>query len=606
MELRVIPRTPAGRTASAGLGRPAALVALVLGSGALALLCQWPALRSIPAQATLNTLVTMSYAATAGVGARSPGRRGTGPSLLLGAGLAWSATWAGFWEVGPIPALAFEVQPVFWILLLGAVLEYPTGRITERTERIFMAAVLVILPALLTANILTSRASWKAYHSDVWWPGVFPDRNAANVITVLTAAAALGLTGAFIVLLRQRLRRLPMVDRRVQGPTGLALAAAGICAFLTTVLGSHHAARCANPFYLAMAVALLGMPISIGIGELRRQLVRAAAAETLARLASPPTVESVQLALIEALGDETMTVLYRVPNPDSPDGPPADGTAVYVDGAGTPRHPPTAADRLLVPVTSGTGDEVALLVTDGALRRHEDLVGAALATAGFALENARLQAVLQYRLAAVRDSRTRIVETALAERRRLEQDLHDGAQQRLLAVAARIGIARIHAGEQTTAIDEASAELTAALGELRTLARGIYPAVLGEAGLAVALDAAMEDFPIPVAVEVAGDRFDAATETAAYLTVIDILTHAADRAGATRGTVRSWHQDNGLWLQIEHNGRAAGDGLLSAVDDRLRALDGALEPAPPRGAAPRAAPVGMDDPVVVTARIPCV
>ncbi|MGF7237870.1 MAG: hypothetical protein ACQSGP_23350 [Frankia sp.] len=448
MELRVIPRTPAGRVAGAWAERPAALVTLVGGAGAFALLCQWPALPSIPAQVVLNTLVTISYAAAAGLGARGPGRRDAPPTLLLGAGLVWSATWAGFWEAGPIPALAFEIQALFWILLLGAVLQYPTGRITERPERIFMTVVVVLLPTLLTASILSSRASWKGYDSDVWWPGVFPDRTAADVITVLSAGAAFGLTVTFTALLRRRLRRLPVVDRRVQGPTGVALAAAGVCTVLTTALASHHTQRGASPCYLAMAVALLGMPVSIGIGELRRRLVRAAAAETLARLASPPTVESVQLALTEALGDETMTVLYRVPTADTPDArPPEGGLGLYVDGTGTPRLPPTTTDRLLVPVTSSAGHEVALLITDGALRRHRDLVDAAIATAGFALENARLQAVLQHRLAAVRESRTRIVETALAERRRLEQDLHDGAQQRLLAVAARIGIARIHAGE---------------------------------------------------------------------------------------------------------------------------------------------------------------
>ncbi|MGF7237869.1 MAG: hypothetical protein ACQSGP_23345, partial [Frankia sp.] len=104
----------------------------------------------------------------------------------------------------------------------------------------------------------------------------------------------------------------------------------------------------------------------------------------------------------------------------------------------------------------------------------------------------------------------------------------------------------------------------------------------------------MEDFPIPVAIEVAGDRFDVATETAAYLTVIDILTHAADRAGATRGTVRSWHQDDALWLQVAHNGRPAADGRpdrrLSALDDPLRALAGGVEPTPPGGARSAAGP----------------
>jgi signal transduction histidine kinase len=203
-----------------------------------------------------------------------------------------------------------------------------------------------------------------------------------------------------------------------------------------------------------------------------------------------------------------------------------------------------------------------------------------------AVENVRLDAELQARLDELRESRARIVEAGYAERRRVERDLHDGAQQRLVALAldlrrTRAALARDPA-EAAELLDAASHELTAATEELRELARGIHPPVLTDRGLVAALEALARRAPLPVRVEAAdAGRAPDAVEAAAYFVASEALTNVARHARAERAVVRVARPDGMLRLEVEDDGLGgadlgAGSGLRGLAD-RVGALDGTLE-----------------------------
>jgi signal transduction histidine kinase len=194
------------------------------------------------------------------------------------------------------------------------------------------------------------------------------------------------------------------------------------------------------------------------------------------------------------------------------------------------------------------------------------------AAAGLALDHERLRAETRAQLEQLRTSRARTVEAGDAERRRLERDLHDGAQQRLVVLSFALRLLRAELdGDRVERVDAAEAELRAALAELRELARGIYPAVLVDEGLATAIEALAEAGPVPIAIDSLPDeRFVPAVEAAAYFLVAEIV-----KSGATSGVlVSARRSDSRLLVDIDSAGRL-DDGLVE-LEDRIGALDGAL------------------------------
>ncbi len=200
-------------------------------------------------------------------------------------------------------------------------------------------------------------------------------------------------------------------------------------------------------------------------------------------------------------------------------------------------------------------------------------------------------------------SRARGVDAAEAERRRIERDLHDGAQQRLVAVAMSLGRAKSKFDQDPQAvrelIDEAHSDAKLAVSELRDLARGIYPAVLGDRGLDAALSAQAAKSPIPVDVSVDVDpRPPAAVETTAYFIVGETLTNIAKHAGATEATVKVWRTDDHVVVEITDNGHGGAEvrpgGGLAGLADRAATIDGVITVVSPVGG-----------PTVIRADLPC-
>jgi signal transduction histidine kinase len=209
-----------------------------------------------------------------------------------------------------------------------------------------------------------------------------------------------------------------------------------------------------------------------------------------------------------------------------------------------------------------------------------------------AKENERLDAELQARLDELRESRARIVEAGYAERRRVERDLHDGAQQRLVALALELQVvrAKLETDPEAAAalLAGAADELSGATQELRELARGLHPPVLADRGLVPALEALAKRAPVPVTVEADdAERAPEAVETAAYFVVAEALTNVARHAAASAAVVRVERRDGLLCVEIEDDGAggvdvSAGSGL-TGLTDRVGALDGSLEVDSPPG-----------------------
>jgi signal transduction histidine kinase len=214
------------------------------------------------------------------------------------------------------------------------------------------------------------------------------------------------------------------------------------------------------------------------------------------------------------------------------------------------------------------------------LRRHAQLVVGALSAASLALENAQLQAAVLAQLAQVRAARQQAVAAGVAERRRLERDLHDGAQQRLLALRLALAAADDASFDASTRdyLHRMSREIGTALAELRDLARGIHPAVLSQAGLSAAIEALVERHPGSVEASLPTGRFPAVTEETAYFVICEALENATEYATADRVSIRGHENDGVLTIEVEDHGRQRtdlrlGTGLNGLID-RVRALGG--------------------------------
>ena len=306
------------------------------------------------------------------------------------------------------------------------------------------------------------------------------------------------------------------------------------------------------------------------------QRIRAFLEEVRAGRAAP---EATGRVLAEALGDPTLEIRYRLP-----------GEEGYVDPSGAPVAEQESDGRTVTPVTRGA-DRLGVVLHDPALARRGDLVDDAIAAAGLAIEITRLRVEVARQLAAVEESRRRILTAGDAERRRLERDLHDGAQQRLVTVglALRHVQHELEPGEDrvSSQLDGAVDEIAQAIAELRELANGVRPSLL-EHGLEPALRELARRAPLPVEVECrCGDGLAPELETAAYFVAAEGLTNAVKHAGAGSVRVSAARENGTLRICVDDAGGGgatprAGSGL-SGLSDRVSAHGGQLSVESPDG-----------------------
>jgi signal transduction histidine kinase len=340
-----------------------------------------------------------------------------------------------------------------------------------------------------------------------------------------------------------------------------------------------HGARAVVLRLLAIPAIIVGIGVLDGLRSVLRWLA------TVLLSSPPPPGTIVRDSLAEGLRDATLTIAYWLPEQQR-----------FVDEDGRPVElPEPGSGRAWTPVEHD-GELVAGIVHQDSLAAESDLVRTAGSNALLALENERLKADLRARLEELRASRVRIVEASDAARRQLERDIHDGAQQRLLALALQLRRARtkVSAGDEEAGslLDESLEELGGALEELRELARGIHPAILSERGLEVALESLATRTPLPVDLDLdIPERPPAGVEATAYFFVSEALANVVRHADATRAWVRAVRRGSVLELEVRDDGKGgaasgAGSGLRG-LEDRLSAAGGRLELRSPEGAGTR-------------------
>jgi signal transduction histidine kinase len=467
-------------------------------------------------------------------------------------------------------------------------LAYPTGRFTSRLDRRFVAvvygfALVAALPFLLFFDPRAPHdpAVIECYRCAL--PLTYMAWHDLSGLRSIVSGVGVGLLVVFIALLLRKIVRAVPVARSVALPLAVVafLAAARFASVLVLRLVAPSASvSWSSGWDWSATVVGLAIVITLASGMLWGGAGRGAVADLVVELEGTPP-GSVRDTLARVLGDPTLELALWLPDQGS-----------YVDAHGRPFTLPAVGSERAVTVLGPPEAPVAALVHDPALLERPRLLEASGAAARLALENERLQAELRAQLLELRSSRARIVSAGDEERRRLERNLHDGAQQRLLSLGLALQLVRAQLGAEANGtsdlLDEADGELRAALDELRELARGIHPAVLSEQGLAAALNTLAERSPVPVTItEIPGQRLAPPAEAAAYFLVSEALANVAKYAHASRVRVRVTQADGLAVVDVDDDGVGGADPTcgsgLRGLADRIHALDGRLELESPQG-----------------------
>jgi len=570
-----------------GLRRALGLVAIegfVVGLVALAIILSSDHIEDQAVNATLGVFLGWSFIG-AGLYAwwrRPDNRFGV---LMTAVGFAYFLSALTGADAGWLFTIGALLSSVYLAVFVHMLLAYPDGRVSSPHLRKVLAAgyalsVVGPMPSLLFASPRTLGCDCP--DSVI---RITDDRTLFEITDAFTSGLAVILVGYVLYVLVKRWQNATQAQRRAMSP----LLWSGVC-LLVLLAGSLTSEAVNGPDAVSNATMLLGQiffalaPYGFLFGLLRSRVVQAGAvSELLHRMAEAHDGSGLRDLLSNALGDRSLQVVYWLEDKQR-----------WVDAAGLPTALPDDDDdaRAWAPVER-EGRRVGAIVHDRSLCDDPELVRSVAVAAGLSIENERLQAQLRARVEELRASRARIVEAGTAERRRLERNLHDGAQQRLVALSLSMRLAQTKLREDPDAAEQllssAQEELTRALEELRELARGIHPAVLSDRGLKAAIEALAGRSPVPV--ELAGtppERLPAAVEAAAYFVVAEALTNVVKYANASQARVSVSRSNGHAVVEVADDGIGGADPArgsgLRGLADRISALDGTLELRSPDGA----------------------
>ena len=461
-------------------------------------------------------------------------------------------------------------------------LAWPSGRLRSRFECGVVTAEYVSAVGFSLASMMFWNPAFSGCNASC--PAnlllVHSSRPAWDAINTVSGFVGLVLTGIVLTLIIRHWRSARGWSRRAMVPLVWISLAVGAEQIL--IGGALNLPLSGLVGFGLAPLVLLAGPALFVISTVRARTAGGALGTAIVDLEPGAPPGRLRDALARALGDSTLQLAFRRP----------DGSG-YLDTSGQAvavARPDSG--RAMAPVA---GVE-AVLVYDKGLELEPQLVKLTAAAASMALEHARLQAEVRAQLEQVRASRTRIVEAGDAERRRLERDLHDGAQQRLVTLSLALGMARDRAAaadpELGSLIESASKEAREALTELRELARGIHPAVLTETGLTGAVQALVERSPVATTITAVPDeRFPAPIEATAYFVVSEALANVAKHARADGAQVLIRKFPGRLLVEVSDDGTGGvrperGSGLRGLAD-RVASVGGVLRVDSPPGGGTR-------------------
>ena len=495
---------------------------------------------------------------------RRPGNR-IGPLMVL-TGFAFFVS--GFqYSAYSVPfTIGLLLEPFYIAVFAHLLLAFPTGRLESRFVRVLVAAVYVDVTLFIFLAALFDPIYDPENLVLVW-----PNEGVAEAFANVSRSIGIVLSLIGLGVLVQRWRRGTAPWRRAAAPvlwTGGIAIAAGIVGLVNETAGEPLGGGISF-FWFGFAA----VPLGFLAGLLRSRLDRASVAQLVVELGRATAPGRLREVLSRALHDPSLDVAYWLPD-----------LGRYVDVEGRPVELPSAGGQRSTTVVELEGRRVAALVHDRSLTEEPELVDAACAAAALALENERLAAELRARLEELRASRVRIVEATDEERRRIERNLHDGTQQRLVSISMALGLAESRlppdAAEAREILGEARASLGQALAELRELSQGIHPSILTERGLVAALHELSYDTSLPVQLDVALDeRLPEPVEAAAYYLVAESLANVAKHADASAAQVRVSRENGRALVEVTDNGNGGADPAgsgLRGLADRVEALGGRL------------------------------
>jgi signal transduction histidine kinase len=575
------------------------LLALVAATGGLAFIAYQVQIHNLgirihghgpfttPARATAIVIFSSLFVLAGLVAwSRRPGNR-FGP-LLAAAGFALLLRQLRYSHEPVLFTVFLPVGELAYWMVAQAVFSYPSGHLTDRYERALIWTGYTVTAFFTLAILFVYDGSRNLRFFE-------PRPRKSLLLVAGNGDLAVALQKGFVIavwgvlavvaialLIRKLVKATPRA-RRILAPLFVMAIAVALRAVWESVFTFIRQPTGSLSEYLFwwQVVAFVALPLALLAGFLRARLARANVGDLLIELERTPP-EGVRDALARALDDPTLAVAFWLPD-----------RHMFVDAAGKEVELPEDGAVRAVTRLDNDGVPVAALVHDPSLRDDPKLIGSVSAAARLALENARLQADVRAQLAKVQESRRRILTAGDERAQKIERDLHDGAQQRLVALALDLRIAQRRLGKELDPdverlLEGAVGELQVAVDELRELARGVHPAVLTEEGLAGALESLALRTPIPVRLlAVPGERLSPEIEAAAYFVACEAVTNAVkhSRAGSVR--VSAHRTDGRLVVSIEDDGiggadEAAGSGLRGLVD-RVEAHGGTLRVDSQRG-----------------------
>jgi signal transduction histidine kinase len=570
----------------AALGGLVIVAALLCGGGAAALVLASDHYEDQILWAAFLPLLGWSFIGT-GLFAwlRRPESR-VGPLMML-VGFAWFLKALRASDSSLLFTVGFPLGSFYAAAFIHLLLSFPSGRLGSLPRRVVVSSGygflgLVTVPLLLVSEDGDSRLGC-THDCPRNLFLIQQDDAFADFYVAIVGVLGVGLLIAVCALTVLRWRRASPPERRILTPVFATGGLAAAC-FAAGAATESTALR-----WMGWG-CLVVLPFGFLAGVLRARLARSAVADLIIELRGHPSPAELRDALAHALRDPGLTLAFWFAEHET-----------YVDLDGRRTHLPEDGRRAITPIDRD-GQRVAALVHDASLLDEPALLEAVGAAAGIALENARLQAELRARLLELKDSRARVIEATDSERRRLERDLHDCAQQRLVAISMELGRLEVWARsdpEMKQAIERTKREAEESLRELRELARGIHPALVTDHGLIVALEALVARSPIPVTLDVDLDgRLPSTVEVAAYYVVSECLTNVAKYAHASNTNIAVHRRNGHVVVEVSDDGVGGasadhGSGLRGLAD-RVGALDGRLRVWSPGGAGTR-----------VRAEIPC-
>jgi signal transduction histidine kinase len=517
---------------------------------------------------------------------RRPANR-LGP-LMLAAGLALLLRQLRYDHDPLVFTVFFLLGDLSYALVGHSVLAYPTGRVVDRAERALVKAGYVAVLVFPLGVLLFYDASRQLLFFDPTpRESLLLVAGDADVVEFLQKSFVVVFYGVlaslFIALIVRRLIRATPRARRILAPLMVGGVAVALRALFEVVFSFVDRPFAYDYLFWWQIAAFIALPLALLAGLLQARLARAGVGDLILSLERTPP-QGIRDELARSLGDPTLTVAFWLPE-----------RREFVDAAGVPVELPSDDDRRVVTRLVHEGEPLAAFVHDASLLEDPKLLEAAGAAARLALENARLHADLRAQLTRVQESRVRIVSATDEERRRIERDLHDGAQQRLVALALQLRSAQRQLESADPEVDRlltaTVGELQVAVEELRELARGVHPAILTEEGLAAALESLTSRMPLPIALDVSEGRLPPQVEATAYFVVCEALANVVKHARASQATVGARHRNGVLVIEVEDDGIGGAhpnDGSgLRGLADRVEALGGRLRVESPAGSGTR-------------------